>query len=90
LREDVESCEGVGQDVLLDGERGVNGPRRESANNGRADAERLELLDHVSPCETGVEMQKLERPERRNEKPDLTATGGDRGAKVAAHAMIAA
>jgi hypothetical protein len=35
-------------------------------------------------------MQKLERPERRNEKPDLTATGGDRGATVAAHAMIAA
>jgi len=27
---------------------------------------------------------------RRNEKPDLTATGGDRGAKVAARAMIAA
>jgi hypothetical protein len=36
-------------------------------------------------------MQKLERPERRNEKPDLTATKRDRVAKVArARAMIVA
>jgi hypothetical protein len=30
-----------------------------------------------------VEMQRLERLKRRNEKPDLTATGGDRAGTVA-------
>src|SRR5262249_11301465 len=61
LGEDVEPRESVGQDVFLDGERRVNRSRSECANNGRADAERLERFGHVVTPWFRVEMQKLER-----------------------------
>src|SRR5581483_5706016 len=68
--ENVDAAEGVRQDELLNWERRCDAAALERAHNACAHAERGErFLDVFTPCPAGVEIEKLERLERRNEKP---------------------